>query len=676
MPIEISDNCSIGLKSVISSGAVLPPDTHIGPLSSSHEMELDSDPVFRTYCRPTYDPPPVSYIIFLGIPILLIVLAVSFIPWFIVLKTMVSHAKAEGWYKSDLHSIYHAFLWWITPYRLFYFFILRMVRRCVVPFIRLFMIIIIKNTFVGKFTVMNEEEKQLGWNRFRYWLMAKLLPGGGLAGVAKLVGTHYEIISIIFRLLGAKIGKNIYWPGSGLEIVEYDLLEVGDNVVFGSRSVILTSTTKSSKKVIFEPGTMVADRCVILPGVVLQRGAVLGSGALAAEDMVLPTGSVWLGSQGGKALNVAPPDPSYAVKDTKTPFAKAFYDRKAKFFVIPLWIIVIYNTVWQAFCTCFRNCPTALSLIICSYLMKFDPFDDHSPLELFKMSYIAFAPLHVTLCLIALFIDISSKWLILGRRQAGEYPWDESSYCQRWQLYLTIQEIRRGERRKTGILDMIQGSQYLVWYFRALGANIGTNVCLFPNGGDPMFTEPDLVTIGDFAAIDDASLIAHINTRGIFRLNPLNVGTGCILKPMSRLLSGASMESHTVLQEHTLVLAGELVEAGSVWQGWPSRSQISLKEYRARINYLLNEVSHRNLQEFRAFNIGGDRYQALSTREDGDQIESNKLDNVETGISLSIFPGTIKSNSSAGDLAISITPIKNKGTEKELLLGSSSRAKK
>lgn len=81
----------------------------------------------------------------------------------------------------------------------------------------------------------------------RYWLMSKLLPGGGLAGVAKLVGTHYEIISIIYRLLGAKvavspammvahswitltltqIGKRVYWPGSGVEIVEFDLFEVG-----------------------------------------------------------------------------------------------------------------------------------------------------------------------------------------------------------------------------------------------------------------------------------------------------------------------------------------------------------------------------------------------------------------------------------------------------------------
>ena len=115
---------------------------------------------------------------------------------------------------------------------------------------------------------MEEEDKLKSWNAFRYWLMARLLPGGSLGGVAKLVGTHYEIISIIYRLLGAKIGKHVYWPGSGLEIIEYDLLEVGDDVVFGSRSVVLTSSAKRSAQVVFESGSMVADRCVILPGII------------------------------------------------------------------------------------------------------------------------------------------------------------------------------------------------------------------------------------------------------------------------------------------------------------------------------------------------------------------------------------------------------------------------
>ena len=108
--------------------------------------------------------------------------------------------------------------------------------------------------------------------------MEQLLPSGKLAGVPNLVGTHYELVSYIYRLLGAKIGKRVYWPGSGVDIVEFDLLEVGDDVVFGSRSSIFTSTAQRSARVVFEAGAMVADRCIILPGVTLKRGSVLGSG--------------------------------------------------------------------------------------------------------------------------------------------------------------------------------------------------------------------------------------------------------------------------------------------------------------------------------------------------------------------------------------------------------------
>ena len=137
-------------------------------------------------------------------------MAITLIPWYFVLELMVSHAKINGWYQKDIHSIYQAFLWWVTPQRFMYYLLLRIVKRCVVPFIRLGTIILIKWTVVGEFKPMNQVEKSTGWNRFRYWLISKLLPGGGLAGVARLVGTHYEIVSIIYRLLGAKVSSCIF----------------------------------------------------------------------------------------------------------------------------------------------------------------------------------------------------------------------------------------------------------------------------------------------------------------------------------------------------------------------------------------------------------------------------------------------------------------------------------
>ena len=301
--------------------------------------------------------------------------------------------------------------------------------------------------------------------------------------MARLVGTHYELISVIYRLLGATVGQRVYWPGSGLDMVEFDLLIVGNDVVFGSRSVVLTSSAKRSAAVRFADGSMVADRCVILPGTTLGKGCVLGSGSLAKEDFEAPVGSVWVGSSDGCAVCTAPEDKSYNLRDTRSSFGRAFYDGEASYTVLPLWAIVAYNIAWQAFCTCYRNCPTALSLIICSFVLRFEHYQYHSELDLFVVTLLAFIPLHLGLSVTALGLDIASKWLLLGRRQQGAYPWDQSSYCQRWQLHLTIQEIRRGERRKTGILDLVQGSQWLVWYFTLMGSSIGRNVCLYPNGG-------------------------------------------------------------------------------------------------------------------------------------------------------------------------------------------------
>merc|ERR1711974_503917 len=93
------------------------------------------------------------------------------------------------------------------------------------------------------------------------------------------------------------------------------------------------------------------------------------------------------------------------------------------------------------------------------------------------------------------------------------------------------------------LLDCFLGSWYLVLYFQMLGAKIGSNVCLYPNGADPMMTEPELVTIGENASIDSAMLIAHLNTKGTFTLGPLYVEANCVMRPWARLQQGATMQS-------------------------------------------------------------------------------------------------------------------------------------
>ena len=119
---------------------------------------------------------------------------------------------------------------------------------------------------------------------------------------------------------------------------------------------------------------------------------------------------------------------------------------------------------------------------------------------------------------------------------------------------------------------MLTGSHFIVLYFRALGAKIGKDCALFAGGGRPslVFTEPDLLMLGDRVVIDDASLVGHINSRGRFSLNELRVGSGSVLRSGTRLLSGAQMGERSVLLEHTLVMTGDVADDGGIYQGWPA----------------------------------------------------------------------------------------------------------
>jgi hypothetical protein len=48
------------------------------------------------------------------------------------------------------------------------------------------------------------------------------------------------------------------------------------------------------------------------------------------------------------------------------------------------------------------------------------------------------------------------------------------------------------------------------------------------------------------------------------------------------------MEDHSILMEHTLVISGETVDYGSVWQGWPSQLHYPIREHRDGLTNLLS----------------------------------------------------------------------------------------
>jgi hypothetical protein len=54
------------------------------------------------------------------------------------------------------------------------------------------------------------------------------------------------------------------------------------------------------------------------------------------------------------------------------------------------------------------------------------------------------------------------------------------------------------------------------------------------------------------------------------------------------------MSDFSIMQEHTLVLAGDTVDSGSVWQGWPSNNITPLEIYRKNVIRLVDKAVFRS----------------------------------------------------------------------------------
>lgn len=128
------------------------------------------------------------------------------------------------------------------------------------------------------------------------------MPAARFHKLTALFGDHYEMTSILARRMGTKVGWRVDWPGTGPPIQDFSLLELGDDVVFGLRSYLVTSNRVGSGPVYIKSGAMLADRVVMLFGVELGESSVLGSGAFNKRNGHYAPSTTWVGAKNREAL--------------------------------------------------------------------------------------------------------------------------------------------------------------------------------------------------------------------------------------------------------------------------------------------------------------------------------------------------------------------------------------
>ncbi|EJF60210.1 hypothetical protein DICSQDRAFT_171436 [Dichomitus squalens LYAD-421 SS1] len=236
-----------------------------------------------------------------------------------------------------------------------------------------------------------------------------------------VIGSHYDTTSIIWRCMGAKIGKRVYWPGSGVYYPDPELLEVGDDVVFGSRSEAFTTDAHGSGRIVVKSGAMIADRVVLLAGVSVGKRAIMGSGALAKRDMTYADGTVWMGSEGGEASD------DYALRSRFL---------QARLVSIHTLLAIIGAGYWSIAAVVGTQVLNQLRI----HLPRLDLLAS-GPQQTFVIFGLIACWFILTLVLQAVVVIlwvVVMKWIVIGRRAPGSYDWDKGSYCQRWQLHLVL----------------------------------------------------------------------------------------------------------------------------------------------------------------------------------------------------------------------------------------------
>ncbi|KAK3952976.1 hypothetical protein QBC32DRAFT_388932 [Pseudoneurospora amorphoporcata] len=651
--ISIGANASVGLAANVAPGTQVPDGACIGPNSCSWELN-DASEANRDLSVHRAPKPHWALTLFLTMPLYGLVSLVAGGPWLLGMVGLVESRPAKDPNAAvPVAALPSIIMWWAGDNRIAYHYLANSLGVIFGPFFEFAAVMIIKtllDLIYGKLKPSSAEGRgQI--ERWRLDLMRTIYPNKSLQKLTGLFGQHYEMTSVVLRLLGAKVGKRVYWPGTGPGITDYHLLDVGDDVVFGSRSYLVTSDGLGSEPIKIGDRAMIADRVVCLPGVTVGDDTVLGSGALTRRNKEYVANGVYVGSKGGDSLCLStgaapkggdksrvsrrngraaqhpaltqkkssiesvrylqgtndpekgrstpsititrpvsdvPGDFNHSGSDTEaegpasdpvimsTPFGRAFYLGLAPYHVYSPLTITGYSIFNRLFTAVYWGAPSISTIQIINLFITSYPLHPVShailtqTMALFGFFAAIFAVFNTFLALLSLMITISAKWILLGRRQPGTHSWDLSPYCQRWQLLLSIEQLRRSSFGGQGVLGMLTCTAYTVTYFRCLGAKIGKNCALFANGRPSLiFTEPDLLVLGDRVTVDDASLVAHINTRGKFDLNFLSVGDGAVLRTGSRLLSGAEMMRDACLLEHTLVMGGETVKEGVTVQGWP-----------------------------------------------------------------------------------------------------------
>ena len=105
--------------------------------------------------------------------------------------------------------------------------------------------------------------------------------------------------NILFRLLGAKLGKNVHFNSK--YVFDATLLEIGDNTVIGGGAIInghiVERNSLKLRKVKIGSNVLLGSHCTIMPGCEIGDRAIIAAGVIVPKGTVVPPRTVYAGRE-------------------------------------------------------------------------------------------------------------------------------------------------------------------------------------------------------------------------------------------------------------------------------------------------------------------------------------------------------------------------------------------
>ena len=337
----------------------------------------------------------------------------------------------------------------------------------------------------------------------RWWLVRRF---HSLVPCSFLVGT--PLLNFYFRLMGAKLGKNVYLNTDSCDT--WDLLSIGEGSAISQGVTFSCSSIEGGllklRTVKIGPSCFVGNGAVVGMTTVMEAGAQLEDLSLLSNNRTIPPGEVWAGSPARLQSRVETIPP---LDQNKIPLS-----------------IALCQAVLACLLPLIALAPIMPGLIWILNRQTYDwTFFTLTPLLAFSYIFLS--------CLLI----VAMKWLVLGKLKSSDIPLASFAYLRFW-------FANRLMEMSLTYIRPLYATLYLAPWFRMLGVKLGKRAEVSTASGVTW----DLLTIADECFVADGVTLGVPRTwQGHVELRPTSIGRRTFLGNSALIPGGTELSDNMLI---------------------------------------------------------------------------------------------------------------------------------